>query len=455
MRISILFFLLLSIHSWSQQFDPSRFTDWSLAGMQGKRMFPTNEINFLEVGGLNDGKPGNDEIIKKVLKECKEEPLVIYFPEGTYYFQKPITLTSNTVLKGADAEKSRFKFNLNGSSHCIQTVGKQTKDTLLITESIKKGDEFIEVTPNSKIEAGNWIRIIDNDHDKVYSSWARGKTGQIVQVESLEGTRIKLKSPTRRDYLLENNPKVVLLDMNENIGIESMTITREDPTKTQTDNIHFRFTVNSWVKDVKSYSCNYAHVRLEFANNCEIIDSFFKDGHSYGSGGKAYGIACQFASGECLIQGNTFEHLRHSMLLQAGANGNVFSNNTSSNPYWEDVRLPSGSAGEITLHGNYVYCNLFDNNRCGNIIIDASHGLNGPYNTFIRNYVDGYGIIITSKKSATSQNFIGNEIVKSKFLRGKYKIKGENHFEYGNKVRGKNKPKGTSIDGFDWSLIHQ
>lgn len=89
----------------------------------------------------------------------------------------------------------------------------------------------------------------------------------------------------------------------------------------------------------------------------------------------------QFTSNECLVQNNVFDYLRHAMILQAGANANVFAYNYSFNPFWTST--PSNSAGDMVLHGNYPYLNLFEQNQGENIIIDNSHGPNGPFNTFL------------------------------------------------------------------------
>ena len=90
-----------------------------------------------------------------------------------------------------------------------------------------------------------------------------------------------------------------------------------------------------------------------------------------------------FTTNECLVEDNIFNHLRHSMILQAGANGNIFSYNYSYDPYWTGVFFPANSAGEIVLHGNWPYANLFEGNDVGNIVIDNSHDANGPHNTFL------------------------------------------------------------------------
>lgn len=145
-------------------------------------------------------------------------------------------------------------------------------------------------------------------------------------------------------------------------------------------------------------------------------------------------------SGECLIENNIFEHLRHSMILQAGANGNVLAYNYSHDPYWTGVQLPSNTAGDLVLHGNYPYANLFEGNIVQNIVIDDSHGINGPYNTFFRNRAELYGLFMNNNPISHQQNFIGNEITNPNFLFGLYYVIGDDHFEYGNNDLGQISP---------------
>jgi len=91
------------------------------------------------------------------------------------------------------------------------------------------------------------------------------------------------------------------------------------------------------------------------------------------------------------------------VLLQSGANGNVISYNYSLNPNQSDSP-PANGAGDLVLHGNYPFANLFEGNICQNVMIDASHGINGPYNTFFRNRVQLYGIIMSPSPATDSMN---------------------------------------------------
>ena len=144
-----------------------------------------------------------------------------------------------------------------------------------------------------------------------------------------------------------------------------------------------------------------------------------------------------------MVEDNIFEHLRHSMIVQSGANGNVFSYNYSLDPYWNST--PNNSAGDMVLHGNFPYSNLFEQNVCRNIVIDNSHGPNGEYNTFFRNRAEGYGIFFSANNSP-NQNFIGNDIPNTSFPHSlvNYTISGSGHFLYGNNNKGVIDPSGTN-----------
>ncbi|MBR9977263.1 MAG: T9SS type A sorting domain-containing protein, partial [Bacteroidetes bacterium] len=197
------------------------------------------------------------------------------------------------------------------------------------------------------------------------------------------------------------------------------------------------------VYGVESYRCTFAHITAEYSANIAVAGSYFHHAFDYGGGGRAYGVVLQFATGECRIENNIFERLRHSMLLQAGANGNVFAFNYSTDPYWTGVNplIPSDAAGDIVLHGNWPYANLFEHNICQNIVIDNSHGPNGPFNTFFRNRAEAYGIFFSADNSP-SCNIVGNEITNTSlpYSLVNYSIRGEDHFLYGNNDKGRVRP---------------
>ena len=231
-----------------------------------------------------------------------------------------------------------------------------------------------------------------------------------------------------------------------NVGIECLTIQRMDDTAPeQSSNIHFENAVNCWVNGIESVNTTFAHIEASACSNLSITNSFMHDSFDYGGGGRGYGVMLHFTSNECLIYNNIFQHLRHSMILQAGANGNVFAYNHSIEPYWTGSGLfPSDAAGDMVLHGNYPYANLFEQNDGQNMVIDNSHGANGPYNTFFRNRGSLFGLFF-SDATSPNQNLVGNEITNSNFPYSSfnYNIQGTGHFIFGNNNKGTILPTGT------------
>ena len=247
------------------------------------------------------------------------------------------------------------------------------------------------------------------------------------------------------DYDTARLAAVRVLHPQQNSGIECLKIKRLDDTAPQqSSNILFSYAVNCWVKGVESENCTFAHVRADYSSNIYIAQSYFHHAFGYGGNGRAYGVVFQFATGECLAENNIFEHLRHSVLLQAGANGNVVAYNYSFDPFW--TSNPSNSAGDMVLHGNYVYANLFEQNICQNIVIDNSHGGNGPHNTFFRNRANLFGIFF-SDATSPQQNFIANEVTNTSFPYSlvNYRILGTGHFLHGNNNKGTLTPAGTGM----------
>ncbi len=281
--------------------------------------------------------------------------------------------------------------------------------------------------------------LIDDDDGLVTSGWAIGSTGQLNRITEILGNVITLLNPLRRDFSANNSGLLAHYEPIQNVGIEDLRIERVDTSFLQHSNIRFSYATNCWVTCVESHRCHFAHVELSNSSHIEISGSYFHEAFHYGNGGKAYGVMMHFASGDNLVYDCIFRKLRHAMILQAGANGNVFAYNYSTEPFWTEVSLPEDSAGDAVLHGNYPYANLWEGNICQNMVIDNSHGINGPLNTFFRNRVAHYGIFMNFDPATDQQNFIGNELTGPDSL-GFYLLFGEDHYEQANNHQGEMKP---------------
>jgi len=106
---------------------------------------------------------------------------------------------------------------------------------------------------------------------------------------------------------------------------------------------------------------------------------------------------------------NVFNMLRHAMMVQVGANGNVFAYNYSINTVQGDgeTNLNIGwISPDISIHGHYPFMNLFEGNEVEEIGIGDYWGPAGPGNTYFRNKVNGEGIFYYDESH--TQNVIGN-----------------------------------------------
>lgn len=433
----LLTFILFFNYSFSQILPNQRRTDWSIVGIRDSSTANYNIVNLGTVGGVGDGVTPNDSVLNYVINTNNGTGVIIHFPTGNFLFNQPINLPSNTILRGQGATNTTITSNLNGNGNSIAVNGsKNQTDTSSITQQVFKDSSFIYINNPLLLSTNDWIIIEQNDSSFITSNWAYNTVGQIMQVKNVIGNKIELKSPLRVDIPLNKKPKIIKLLPVQNIGIECLKLKRIDDTAPQhNNNILFNYTVNSWVHNIESENCTYAHISATNSSNLSISGSYFHHGFSYGGGGRAYGVMLHYTTNECLVENNIFEHLRHAMIVQAGANGNVFAYNYSTDPYWDSSI--SNSAGDMVLHGNYPFLNLFEHNICQNIVIDDSHGPNGKYNTFLRNRAESFGIFFSANNSPF-QNFLGNEVTNTStpYSYVNYTIQGTGHLIHANNNKG-------------------
>lgn len=446
---SALFTICLSFNLSAQLIPSSRKTDWTVAGIKDTSTQNFSTYDALQIGLNSDGLTPNDNALNNFFAAHQNESIRLIFPSGTYVFNYSINLPSNTIIKGVGAENTTLIIHHGNSGHGILIHGEATTVTTDLVQIGQFNDSVITVNNASSFQANDWIQLIQNDSQLITSSWAANSVGQIIQIESVNGNQITLKSKLRLTYNLSVNPYIKRILPATTVGIECIKIERIDNTAPeQASNIHFSYAVNSWVSGIESSNTTFAHVESEFSSNLAVNRCYFHDAFGYGDGGRAYGILLHFTTNECLIEDNIFNHLRHSMILQAGANCNVFAYNYSKDPYWTEVNplLPSNSSGDMVLHGNYPYLNLFEENIGQNIVIDNSHGANGPYNTFFRNRAESFGVFFSDATSPT-QNIIGTEIPNTTFPYSvvNYTILGTDHLLLGNNNKGTIVPAGTDV----------
>ena len=440
-------FLLLAHFTLTAQVLPAeRRVNWSIAGLHDTTTVGFTTLDAIAEGLFNDGATPCDYPLGSLMLN-HQEPIIIFFPPGEYLFNSAIPMRSNMVLRGAGATTTKIIIDHSGTGNGINIHGTQlSSDTTSIIATSSKGSSILKVLHPSLFQQGDWIQLIQDDADLITSSWALQSVGQIARIASIVQDTLILDAELRMEVNLTRHPFVKQILPVKNVGIECVSIERIDNcAPEQASTIHFDYAVNCWVNGIESNKTTFAHIEASHSSNLSITHSYFHHAFDYGGGGRAYGVMWHFTTNECLVYGNTFEHLRHSMIVQAGANGNVFAYNRSVDPFWsEGLFFPTNSAGDMVLHGNYPYANLFEQNDGQNMVIDNSHGANGPYNTYFRNRGSLFGIFF-SDNTSPSQNFIGNEIPNTgtPYSLVNYSILGNDQFVYGNNNKGTITPSGT------------
>jgi hypothetical protein len=401
--------ILICYSSFSQQLTAtygvgSVKLDWQRAGFPGDTIisYPT-VVDITAFGADNTGASSTNTAFTNAVNSLSGTNGVIYFPPGNYLFTNRIVLRSGLILRGAGSANTTLTFDLGAASADLIFVQGSAGTNTPITSTVQQYGNQITVTDPNIASAGSFIKIYQNNEASLINdSWADNTVGQISYLKSKSANTFSFYTRHRRAIPLNGAPVAQVLNMVKGVGIECLKIKRldTDPTVDQTTNIRFNYAAFCWVKGVESDSTNFAHITISNSSNIEVTGSYFHGSFSYGTGGVGYGVVCHLSTGDCLIENNIFQNLRHAMLLQAGSNGNVYSYNYSLQQ--KRTELPADAAGDIVLHGNYPYANLFEGNIAQNVGGDASHGKNGPTNVFFRNRAQYYGIAFSSGSGDSS-----------------------------------------------------
>ncbi|MCW3076513.1 MAG: hypothetical protein JWO32_1122 [Bacteroidetes bacterium] len=421
--------------------------NWKDAGFKGMKPVYTQTVNIMNFGGNNNNSAANNIALANAITALNNKGGVIYFPKGVYSFTNTFSVNRDSItFKGAGADSTHLRFNMNGTlNNCFNILGTQINtDTTSFSSPGVRDSNWVNVFNPSLYQPGQWVYLQTKDNAYMNDSWAYGSLGQIMQIKSIAGNKITFQSPFRFYYKLALQPLIKRIIPKTAIGMECFKIQRLDATSFQTSLISFDKTVQCWVHGIEGDSTNFAHVELNRCSNIDITNSWFHHAFAYGGSGQGYGIVFQFSANECRAENNIFQNLRHSMLFQAGANGNVCGYNYSFNPFWSQFPFPSNSSGDIVFHGNYPFANLCEGNINQNTVIDNSHSINGPYNTLFRNRSELYGVVMNSGPASDTVQFLGLEITNTVSPYGQYVLNGNGHLQYGNKIQGVLTPAGTA-----------
>jgi hypothetical protein len=382
---------------------------WARAGLGGA---PTNfatVLNVRQLGAKGNGTTDDTAAIAAVISQAPAGS-VVYVPAGTYRLTQPLYLKSNMILRGDGAALTSLVFEGAGTAaRCIGILrwdSNQPTTYVAVTDGMNFGSTTVTVSSVSGLQAGSIVEL-EEDNDPAWGfneEWQLRLPGQLNRVVAVDtaNRRLVLDRHLRHTFTSLRNPRLRALSTIDNVGVENLFIRRKDAVNGYTFEI--KYAVRCWVRNVESYMTYKGHVWMERSYECEVRQSYLHDSYVFGGGGQGYGVGCGKHTSDCLIEDNVFRHLRHSMIVGNGANGNVYGYNFSTQRAIDPVY--GTPQADISVHGNYVFMNLFE----GNVLEDADvpdwYWPAGPGNTLFRNRIVNSGTAIDV--GSDRQNFLGN-----------------------------------------------
>lgn len=342
-----------------------------------------------------------------VQRAIDEAPLgsVVQLPAGIFVLGGEIALRSGRVLRGAGRDATTLRFASLPAAYrgYLNFHGAHGRGTA-ITGGLTQGSTRIEVADNYGIPVGAAIMLTQlNDAHWMATDnpvdwdqpWADRAVGQMVRVVGRSHQVFELDEPVRyHDYKAGHEPRFyVLTGRVEYAGVEDLTVEVEpDPEGAGRFTVQFNLAENCWLRRVRSRGAQRGHVNLMHAREVEIRDNRFEGAHRPGPG-RGLGIDLALRSSQCLVVANTFEGVRHALLVQTGANGNVIAENTA--------RSPVAATPDIAVRGHWTYLNLIEGNAVGSIEVGGYWGPSGEGTTLFRNQVGEGGISVRDRSFRT------------------------------------------------------
>lgn len=435
--------------AWAQVIPGPMRTDWSAAGAEqafgnGWPLFTITDFGAVAGDTLDDGPA-----FSAALAATGGHAAILYFPAGTYRFESTLTLPDSIIVRGDGADSTLFEFDLQGGpGHSFAIQRTQNGSFIPLTGGLERYSRRLSVSPGqaSAFHSGDYVELrqANGAWDIAPASWAAFSVGHLARVDSVSGDSLWIDEALRMDMDLLPQPEIRKIEPRRVVGLECFGIRRID-AGSGGYGFYFRYARNCRMYGVESAKSVYAHVMLEASSHVQVSKSCFHEAYAYdGSGTRGYGILMIAHSGSNLVENCIFRKLRHAMIVKQGANGNVFAYNYSREPFRSEP-IPDYAA-DICLHGHYAFANLFEGNIVQNLQIDIVWGPSGPYNTFFRNKIELYGIIMSSGAvQSDRQVFVGNDISGSTGLYGNYLLQGSGHFEHANNVKGMITPAGSGF----------
>ncbi len=387
------------------------YIDWSGAGARPAESGGT--VSVVDFGAsADDGQSDSSAFAQAIRAVDRSGGLVgvVEIPPGQFLLTETLELPSFTLLRGAGRD-TMLTIDLGGrAQQGIVSEGQTSDRWTSLPDGGRIRSSLVDVADVGPFAPGTIVEFEqDNDAERMNTDpawdvdWGNGSVGELGRVVAVEGNRLRLESGLNSDYRPELGARVRAVRPVEQVGIESMTVERVDDGFD--DTIVFRAAVDVWLDDVETLRTNSAHIEFVETYRCSVTDSVIHGASDFGDGGRAYGLSLARHATDCLLLNNTLFDLRHAIIIQLGASGNVVAYNDARGSAGYEDRQPRA---DLSLHGHWPQANLFEGNIFDRVVFADWWGPSGPGNTLFRSCVADYVIVTDhSDDQALVNNTIG------------------------------------------------
>ncbi len=389
--------------------------EWDATGRRSET--PVATLSVLDFGAVaDDGQPDTDAFNAAVAAAGEQArngtATTIDIPAGRFILNDTLRLQSSVVLRGAGRDATFIDLDLAGSDEeGITMLGSPfgNGEWTNLTSDVARGDKRIEFDGQT-FQPGQVLEIEQDNIDEMVSrdewvvEWGQGSSGLVAMVADSGDNLVVLDHGVTDDFSVERNARVRPISAITRAGVESMTIERIDSGYGHI--IAMRFGYDLWVNDVETIRASRAHIGIDVVGRCEVTGSNLHGAHDFGDGGRAYGISIARHTTNCLIEDNALWDLRHAMIIQLGASGNVFGYNDARGSAGYEDRQPRA---DISLHGHWPQANLFEGNVVDRVVFADWWGPVGPTNVFWRGCaLDSVSVIESSDDQVIVGSVLGD-----------------------------------------------
>ncbi len=376
---------------WPASIAPLESVDWHLTGRRSSPAAAT--VSVTEFGAVaDDGQPDTEAFAAAIQfagdEGRSQRPTSVTVPPGRFLITETLALQSNVALLGSGKDATFLDLDLGGRDiEGITMVGAPFGDGEWTTleNPARRGDNRVALPGDLTFATGQLLEIEQDNVDRMHSrdewivEWGQGSAGELVRVIDGGPGLVVVDHGLFESYDIDRSARIRPISAIERTGIESMRIERLDEGYGHT--VSMRYATDAWVIDVELVKTSRAHVGIDVSHRCEVSGSDIHGAHDYGDGGRAYGISVARHVTSCAFDDNALWDLRHALIIQLGATGNVFSHNDARGSAGYDDRQPRA---DISIHGHWPQVNLFEANVVDRIVFADWWGPSGPDNVFYR-----------------------------------------------------------------------